>query len=109
MAPTAPTVVPPMSITDTFDDRDSMKNLLDRIEISSICIIRLIQIECFECFESTRDLARTRVVDLKATVQNVNKLFGSSQRIGTRIYFPPRKIARIKALCSYLRRCLMIT
>ena len=105
MAPTAPTVVPPMSITDTFDDRDSMKNLLDRIGISSICIIRLIQIECFE---STRDLARTRVDDLKATVQNVNKLFGSSQRTGTRIYFPPSKIARIKALCSYLRRCLMI-
>ena len=103
MAPTSPTVAPQMSITDTFDDRDSMKNLLDRIGISSICIIRLIQIECFE---STRDLARTRVVDLKATVRNINKIFGSSQRVGTIIYFPLIKVAMIKSPCVYLRRCL---
>ena len=71
----------------------------------SICIIRLMQIEGFG---SSRDLALTRVVDLKATVQNMNKLFRSSQRSGTKIYFPQIKVARIKALCVYLRRCLMI-
>ena len=99
MAPISPTVAPQMSITDTFDDRDSMKNLLNRIGLSSMFIIRLMQIEGFE---SVRDLALTRIVDLKATVQNVNKLFGSSQRTGTRIYFPPIKVARIKTLCVYL-------
>ena len=72
MDPTAPTVAPPTSITDTFDDRDSMDNLFNRIGISSTCIIRLMQIEDFE---SSRDLALTRVVDLKATVQNVKKFF----------------------------------
>ena len=75
MAPTVPTVTPPMSITDTFDDRDSMKNILNRIGISSICIMCLIQIEGFE---STRNPALTREVGLKVTVQNMNKLFGSS-------------------------------
>ena len=102
---TAPTVAPPMSIKDTFDYRVSMKNLLNRIGILSTCIIRLMQIEGFG---SSRDLALTRVVDLKATVQNMNKLFRSSQRSGTKIYFPQIKVARIKALCVYLRRCLMI-
>ena len=72
MAPTVPTVAPPMSIKDTFDYRVSMKNLLNRIGILSTCIIRLMQIEDFE---SSRDLALTRVVDLKATVQNVKKFF----------------------------------
>lgn len=105
MAPMSPTVAPQMSITDTFDDRDSMKNLLNRIGLSSMFIIRLMQIEGFE---SSRNLALTRIVDPKATVQNVNKLFGSSQRTGTRIYFPPIKVAKIEALNVYLRRCLMI-
>ena len=61
-----------------------------------------------EGFGSSRDLALTGVVDLKATVQKVNKLFEASQRSGTNIYFPLIKVARIKALFVYLRRCLMI-
>ena len=40
MAPTVPTVAPSMSITDIFDDRGSMKNLLNKIGISFTCIIR---------------------------------------------------------------------
>ena len=105
MAPIPPTVASPMSITYNLDDRAFMKNLLNIIGTSSTCIIPLIQIEGFE---STRDLALTRVVDLKATVQNMNKLFECSQRAGTRIYFPSIKVARIKTLCVYLRICLTI-
>ena len=105
MEPTSPTVASSMLITDAFDDRDSMNYLLNKVGISSTCIPRLIQIEGFK---TSRDLALTRVVDLKATVQNLNKTFGSPQRVGTRIYFPSIKVASIKAPCVYLRRCLMI-
>ena len=55
-----------MSIIDNFDGRDSMRDFLNRVGISSIYITRLMQIESFE---TSRDLALTRVVDLKATVQ----------------------------------------
>ena len=72
MAPTVPTVAPPMSITYAFNDRYFMKDLLNRVGISFTCITRLIKIENFE---TVRDLALTRVINLKATVQNVNKLF----------------------------------
>ena len=99
MAPTVPIVAPPTSITDTFDYRDSTKGLLNRVGILSTCVTRLMQIEGFE---TSRYLEPIRAVDLKAMVQNVNKLFGSSQIVGTRIYFPPIKVTRVKALCVYL-------
>ena len=66
MAHIVPTVAPPMSIIDNFDGRDSIRDFLNRVGISSIYITRLMQIESFE---TSRDLALTRVVDLKATVQ----------------------------------------
>ena len=76
MAPTAPTIAPtigpPMSITYTFDDRSSMKDILNRVGISFTCIIRLMQ---NDGFESARDLVLTKDVGLKATVQNMNKDF----------------------------------
>ena len=65
MAPTTPTTAPPISITYDFDDRESMKYLLNKVGISSTCITRLMQIEDFEI---ARDLALTSAVDIKATV-----------------------------------------
>ena len=65
MASTAPTVAPPILITDIFDDRDLMKDRLNRVGVSLTCITRLMQIEDFEI---ARDLALTSAVDIKATV-----------------------------------------
>ena len=81
-----------------------MQELLRRLGILAKCITRFMD---EEGFESARDLALAREMDVKSTINNVNKLFGSAT--GTnRIYFPPIKLTRIKALCVYFRRYLMI-
>ena len=58
-------------------------------------------------FETARDLALARETDVKSTIDNMNKLFVLANGISC-IYFPPIKVTRIKALCIYFRRCLMI-
>ena len=93
-----------LSITDAFDDYGSMEALLRRLGISVKCTTRFMD---EEGFETARDLALARETDVKSTIDNVNKLFGSATG-NDRIYFPPIKVARIKALCVYFRRCLMI-
>ena len=93
-----------LSITDAFDDYESMEALLRRLGLSTRCITRFMD---EEGFETARDLALARETDVKSTIDNVNKLFGSATG-PNRIYFPPIKVARIKALCVYFRRCLMI-
>ena len=93
-----------LSITDAFDDYGSMEALLRRLGLSARCITRFMD---EEGFETARDLALARETDVKSTIDNVNKLFGSANG-PNRIYFPPIKVARIKALCVYFRRCLMI-
>lgn len=93
-----------LSITDAFDDYGSMEALLRRLGLSAKCTARFMD---EEGFETARDLALAREIDVKSTIDNVNKLFGSATG-NDRIYFPPIKVARIKALCVYFRRCLMI-
>ena len=95
---------PPLTITEAFDDHGSMEALLRRIGLSVRCTTRFMD---EEGFETARDLALARKEDVKSTIENVNKLFGSANGAG-RIYFPPIKVARVKALCVYFRRCLMI-
>ena len=64
-----------LSITDAFDDYDSMKVLLSTIGISVSCIERLMD---EEGYETARDLATSTDFDIKTTIDNVNKLFGSA-------------------------------
>ena len=93
-----------LSSTDAFDDYESTEALLRRLGFSTRCIT------CFmdeEGFETACDLALAHETDVKSTIDNVNKLFGSATGPNC-IYFPPNKVARIKALCAYFRRCLMI-
>ena len=87
---------PRLSITNAFDNYKSMQELLRRLGISAKCITHFMD---EEGFESARDLALARETDVKSIIDNVNKLFGSAT--GTnRIYFPPIKVTRIKALCE---------
>ena len=95
---------PRLSITDAFDNYESMQELLRRLGISANYITRFID---EEGFGSARDLALVRETGIKSTINNVNKLFGSAAGIIC-IYFPPIKVTRIKALFVYFRRCLMI-
>ena len=99
-------VVPPalMTITDAFNSNGEFDNLLNRIGISAVGRARLIQ---DEGYENAKDLLNTTLSDLKTAVENCNKLFGSLPA-NRRIYFPPNKISRLKALIVYLKRCDMI-
>ena len=93
-----------LSITNKFDDYDSLAELLKRAGISETCIKRLMD---EEGFEKPRDLATARDSDIKTTVETVNKLFGAKED-NTQVYFPPIKIVRIRAISIYMNRCLMI-
>ena len=75
-----------------------------RLGLLTRCIARFMD---KEGFETAGHLALAHKSHVKATIDNVNKLFGSTTG-NNRIYFPPIKVARIKALCVYFRRCLMI-
>ena len=93
-----------LSITNKFDDYDSLAELFKRAGISETCIKRLMD---EEGFEKPRDLATARDSDTKTTVETVNKHFGAKAD-NTRVYFPPIKIVRIQAISIYMNRCLMI-
>ena len=90
-----------LSITDVFNDYDSMKDLLTRIGLSRPCTIRLMD---EEGFETAADLVTTDLKDLQNAIDYVNKAFGNKTGAG-RIYFPPNRITRVKALAVYLKRC----
>lgn len=55
----------------------------------------------------SRKLAEASVKDLLTSIMNVNKIFGNNPA-STRIYFPLARITRIKSLCVYLHRWVMI-
>ena len=90
-----------LSITDTFNDYDSMEALLSRIGLSRACRERLMD---EEGFETAADLSIVDLKDLQNAIENVNKLFGNKTGVG-RIYFPPNRVTRLKALATYLKRC----
>jgi len=90
-----------LSITEAYNDYNSMNDLLTRIGISRSCRERLMD---EEGFETAADLALTVLKDLQTAIEYVNKLFGNVTGAG-RIYFPPNRVTRIKALALYLKRC----
>ena len=90
-----------LSITEAYNDYNSIGDLLTRIGISRVCRERLMD---EEGFETAADLALTNLKDLQTAIEHVNKLFGNVTGAG-RIYFPPNRVTRIKALAAYLKRC----
>ena len=90
-----------LSITEAYNDYNSMNDLLTRIGISRSCRDRLMD---EEGFETAADLGLTVLKDLQTAIEYVNKLFGNVTGAG-RIYFPPNRVTRIKALALYLKRC----
>ena len=91
----------PLSITDTFNDYNSMEVLLTQVGISRVCRTRLMD---EEGFETAADLVITDLKDLQNAIEYVNKAFGNKTG-RDRIYFPPNRISRVKALAVYLKRC----
>ena len=77
-----------LSITDRFDDYDSMSDLLKQIGLSVACTVRLMD---EEGLETARDLSGSRLEDIQTTVESVNKMFGA-RNDRTKVYFPPVKI-----------------
>ena len=93
-----------LSITDTFNDYNSMEALLTRIGLSRAYRTRLMD---EEGFETAADLVTTELKDLQNAIDYVNKAF-SNKTGADWIYFPPNRITRIKALSIYLKRCGII-
>ena len=77
-----------LSITNRFDNYDSMSDLLKQIGLSVACTVRLMD---EEGLETARDLSGSRLEDIQTTVETVNKMFGA-RNDGTKVYFPPVKI-----------------
>ena len=90
-----------LSITDVFNDYNSMEALLTQIGLSRACRNRLMT---EEGFETAADLVTTDLKDLQNAIEYVNKAFGN-QTGAARIYFPPNRILQVKALAVYLKRC----
>ena len=93
-----------LSITEAFNDYNSMEDLLTRIGLSRVCRERLMD---EEGFETASDLAITNLKDLQAAIEFVNKLFGNVTGAG-RIYFPPNRVMRVMRTFSG-RPCPMRT
>ena len=74
----------PLTIVEAFDDYDSMKDMPTNIGVSNACTTWLMNVEGFE---TARDLAMSSSSDLKSTIENVDKLFGTADT-ESRIYFP---------------------
>ena len=91
----------PLSITNAFNDYNSMEDLLTRAGLSRACQTRLMD---EEGFETAADLVITDLKDLQNAIEYVNKAFGKKTG-ADRIYFPPNHILRVKALAIYLKRC----
>ena len=96
-------VVNNLSVTQAFDSDQALRELLIRLRFPLNSINRLIT---QEGLSSARELSRTRPKNLADSLESVNKLFGASNRAGSRIYFSNGRINQIKALAAYFRRCL---
>ena len=92
-----------LSIADTFDGYGSMESLLRCLGLSARCTTHFMD---EEGFETARDLALASEADVKSTIENVKKIWFCNWT-QPHLFFPI-KVARIKALCVYFRRCLMI-
>ena len=90
-----------LTITEAYDDTEAFRALLLRLNLPESNVSRLID---EEGFDTARVFSFTRVKDIETSIENVNKLFGA--RTGAaRIYFAPIRVARLRALCVYLKRC----
>ena len=47
-----------------------------------------------------------RLKDLETSMTSVNRLFGSNITAARRIYFAPLRILKLKALATYLKKCV---
>ena len=90
-------------ITEFSKDLNMFKEVLIRIDLSVRCCTRLIDVEGYEIAE----LSEATVKNLQTAIMNVNKTFVNSTA-STRIYFPPTRITKIKELCVYIKRYIMI-
>ena len=90
-----------LSITDTFDSKEAMKQLFLRLSFSQILIARLMD---HEGLTSAQELTIIRPNDLSDSLESMNRLFGNSSRVNARIYFPLGKIMKLTALSTYFRR-----
>ena len=93
----------PFTITGYFNSAAEFDNLLSRIGLNVGCCNQLI---ADEDITTAQDLANTRPKDLKTSLENINKLFGS-KTVNQRIYFAPRLISKLVSICIYFRRCIM--
>ena len=96
--------VQPPTITDAWNSDDELVNLLTRAGLSRACRERL---TVDEGYTTAAELSITVLKDLQAAVDNCNKLFGNLAA-ARRIYFPPNRIRRIKAIVVYFQRCITI-
>ena len=100
MAAVPPGIPPiPINILGSFNSVVEFDNLLVRIGLNQRCRNRLI---ADEGITTAQDLAETRPKDLKAFLENINKLFGSKP-VDQRIYFAPRLMSKIVSICVYFR------
>ena len=92
------------SITDAWNSDVELVNLLTRAGLSQKCRDRL---TIDEGYTTAAELSMTVIKDLQTAVDNCNKLFGNLPQ-ARRIYFPPNRIRRVKAIVAYFRRCTTI-
>ena len=93
----------PLTITGVFNSAMEFYQLLSRISINVRCRNRLI---VDERISNAQDMSETRPKDLKRSLENINKLFGSKP-MPQRIYFAPRLMSKLVSICVYLRCCIM--
>ena len=104
MAAVPPGIPPiPINILGSFNSAVEFDNLLVRIGLNQRCRNRLI---ADEGITTAQDLAETRPKDLKTSLENINKLFGSKP-VNQSIYFGPRLMSKIVSICVYFRQCIM--
>ena len=93
----------PLTISGSFNSAVEFDNLLARIGLSvryHSCLIT------DEGTTTAQDLAKTRIKDLKTSLENIKNLFGSKP-VNQRIYFAPRLMSKIVRICVYFRQCIM--
>ena len=93
----------PLTITGVFNSAMEFDQLLNRIGINVRCRNRLI---VDKGISTAQDMSETRPKDLKSSLENINKLFGSKP-VPQMIYFTPRLMLKLVSICVYLRCCIM--
>ena len=92
------------TITEIFDSEEAFRDLLTRINVPVRNIDRLLD---EEGIDNARTLSTLRPDDVEKSLESVNRLFGNRQ-LSSCIYFAPARIKKIKSICAYLRRCMIV-